>query len=253
MSDTDRTRERWLWLAALGVALAAVVVVVAGGVGHGRTAVAAASTSDDSVSVSGVGVVQGVPDTLTATFDVHVTRPTVQTALDAEATGVRRVLAALGRHGVTGRVVQTAALQLSQHYDNRGSAAGYDAFETVTARISPLRNAGAVISAAATAAGNEVSVDGLSFDIADDHSLLADARSKAYADARGRAQQYAQLAGRSLAAVMKVSEVVDTGSDPMPQRLAADAASAPGYTKSVPIRPGQQPVTVTVTVTWRLG
>jgi len=253
MVELGRTQRTWFMVAAVvAVTVAVVVPVTSIGSGHeGQAAAASAVAGDDTVSVSGVGTVQGVPDTLEASFGVHVTRSSVQSALDAESTAVRRVLGALKAHGLAGRDVQTTNLSLSQHYDNRGNVSGYDATESVTAKITPLGSAGKAISAAASASGNDVSIDGLSFDIADDHALLADARTKSYADARDRAEQYAGLAHRSLGDVMKVTETVTTQQQPVPGPYYGAGLAAAGA-KSVAIRAGEQPVTVTVTVVWRL-
>jgi uncharacterized protein YggE len=239
-----------------GAAIAAatvVAVVVVGAAGGHRPAVAATPPDGDVVTVTGLGIVQGVPDTVTATFDAHVTRSSVQSALDAAASAVQQVVTRLARDGVARRDVATTSLQVSPHYDNHGSVTGYDANETVTAKISPMRGAGRTVSDVAASAGNDVSMDGLTFDITDDSGLLTDARTKAFADAKSRAAQYAGLSGRPLGSVAKISEVVQA-EQPVPERYAdALAAGASGAPKAAVLRPGEQPVTVTVTVTWRLG
>jgi uncharacterized protein YggE len=74
------------------------------------------------------------------------------------------------------------------------------------------------------------------------------ARSNAFADAKARASQYATLAGRSLGRVETISETVDNGGGPIfDKTVAASAGSAP-----VPISPGQQQVTISVTVTFQM-
>lgn len=242
-------------IVVLAVLATIVAMTLASSSSHpARAAALAASTTSDTVSVSGVGTVQGVPNQLTTTFDVHVTRPGVQDALNALATSVNRVLRALTSDGIAKKQIQTSNLNINQHYDTRGRPSGYDASESVVARIKPLNHAGSAISHAATASGNDVSVDGLSFDVTDDNSLLSQARTAAFADAKERAKQYADLAGRSLGDVQKISEVVDE-SQPVPRPYASDFASAMSgqALKSVPLQAGQQPVTVTVTVIWNLN
>lgn len=237
------------------VAVAAVVIAVVLGVngpGHSGAAVAAAGTgAPGTVTVSGVGSVNGVPDTLTAMLTVHVTRPSVQSALDGVASAAGRVLAAARHAGLARRSVQTSDLQLSQHYDNHGTVTGYDASESVRVRISPLTHAGATLSSVIGSAGDAVSVDGLSFDIVHDDALLQQARAAAWADAHGRADQYAGLSGRSLGGVDKVTETVQQAQQPM---YYGDALAAGGRAaaKALPVQPGEQPVAVTVTVTWTL-
>jgi uncharacterized protein YggE len=240
----------------IGAAVLAVAVVsLVVGIGRGGPAVSRAATSPgtaDTVSVTGVGTADGAPDTLTVSFTVHATRLTVQTALDAQAADARRVLAALSRSGVANKRIQTTDLSLDRHYDDHGTPTGYDASETLQARITPLSRAGTTIAAAAHSAGNDVSIGGMSFDVANDDSLLSSARSNAFADAKQKAQQYADLAGRSLGTVQKISETVDA---PQPvdyygASLDAQRASASAAT---PIRAGQQTLTVRVTVVWTLS
>lgn len=243
---------------ALAAAIAAAVVLVAVlllvGRGGSRSAAAATSGGSDTVTVVGVGTADGAPDTLTVDFTVHVTRGTVQDALDSQAVYARRVFAALQRSGVARKDVKTTDLELNRHYDNHGNPSGFDGSETVEAKISPLTHAGRTITAGATAAPGHVDVGNMSFDVMNDDALLASARSNAYADAKTRAQQYAQLAGRSLGPVVKISETVDEGGTPdkfVGEDFAAGAGTAL-RAAPVPLRAGQQTLTVHVTVVWSL-
>lgn len=240
---------------ALAMALVAAIVVatVLAVVRGGPTPVhAAESGNPDTVSVTGVGDADGAPDTLNADFRVHVTRSSVQSALDAQASAARKVLAALAKAGVAKKDTRTTNLSIDRHYDNHGNPVGYDASETIRARIHPLDRAGRTISAAATAAGNDVAVDGLSFDIEDDDALVTAARSAAYADAKARAAQYAQLSDRSLGRVISIKEQIDRPS-PQPYYYADALRAAPSAASSVPIRGGQQTLTVHVSVIWQLS
>jgi uncharacterized protein YggE len=239
----------------VAVLAAAVAFVVVGLSRHGTDPVHAAvdATSPDTVTVTGVGTADGAPDTLNANFRVHVVRATVQEAIDAQSAAARRVLAALAKAGVAGKRVTTTDLSIDERYNNNGIVTGYEASETVQARISPLNVAGRTISAAATASGNDVTVDGLSFDIADDDPLVARARTHAFADAHGRASQYAGLAGRSLGRVMSIKERIDrAGPTPYPYADALFAKSAAG-SPGVPIRGGRQTLAVRVAVVWALN
>jgi uncharacterized protein YggE len=245
------TLRRTAWATAL-VAAIVVATVLTVGRGGPTPVHAADATSDDTVSVTGVGDADGAPDTLNADFRVHVTRDTVQSALDAQAAAARKVLAALAKSGVARKDTRTTNLSIDQHYDNHGTVVGYDASETIRARIHPLAQAGRTISAAATAAGNDVAVDGLSFDIEDDDALVTAARSAAYDDAKARADQYAQLSNRSLGRVISIKEQIDRP-DPQPYYYGDAVRAAPLEAKSVPIRGGQQTLTVHVSVVWQLS
>jgi uncharacterized protein YggE len=247
-------RIRWTaWTSIVTAIVVALVLVVATRDGT-RRAEAATDTSSDTVTVTGVGTASGAPDTLSADFRVHVTRGSVQDALDAQGAATRRLLSALQKAGVTRSRLRTTDLELNQHYDNHGNVSGYDASETIRARITPLSQAGRTLSAGATSAGNAVEVGSLAFDIADDDSLVSDARANAFADAKSRAEQYAGLAGRSLGRVQRVTEHVDEPA-PTPYYGSAlyDKAAGTGATASVPVRGGKQTLTVRVSVVWTLS
>jgi uncharacterized protein YggE len=254
MRTLTRSNATVLVIVVAVAATVAAMSLASSGSRPARAADVGASATSDTVTVSGVGTVQGVPNQLTTTFGVHVTRSNVQDALNALATSVNKVLRALDHNGIAKKLTQTSNLNINQHYDNHGRPDAYDAFESVVARIKPLNHAGTAISHAATAAGNDVSVDGLSFDVTDDDALVSQARSAAFADAKDRAKQYAGLAGRSLGDVQKINETVQE-SQPIrePYPYAAAAAGSDNALKSVPLQAGQQPVTVTVTVVWTLS
>lgn len=248
----EMLRRRTAWVAAVAVAALTVMLVVVLRTGGHQAVADTSSTSTDTVTVTGVGTASGTPDTLDVDFRVHVTRPSVQTAIDGQAAAAHRLLTALDKAGIDRRQVRTTDLAINRHYDNHGNVTGYDAEETVRASISPLREAGRTISAAATSSGNDVEVGQISFDIADDSGLVTTARANAFADGKSRAQQYADLAGRSLGRVVKVTESVRRAPAPTYYRGAALDAARAAATAAVPIRGGRQPLTVRVTVIWQL-
>ena len=121
----------------------------------------------------------------------------------------------------------------------------------MTATFHDLSTAGRHIAATVASAGNAATVNGLSFDLSSDTKLLALARSAAFADAKARAQQYAELSGRALGSVQHVTESIV--SPDQPQLFKGAAVAASGGAAPVPVQPGQQPVTVMVTVVWQLS
>jgi len=249
----DSARTRFLVLAVVAC-LGVAAYVVFGTPSSGRPARADSTpTAADTVSVQGTGTVQGVPDRMSATFGVHATRGSVQDALDAVAHDAQRVLSALRHSGVGNNDIRTTDLELYPHYDNNGGRDGYDASETVTATFHDLSTAGRHISATVASAGNAATVNGLSFDLSSDTKLLGQARSAAFADALERAKQYAELSGRSLGAVQHVTETILSASGPQPQFFKGADLAAGGAAAPVPLRAGQQPVTVMVTVVWQLS
>jgi uncharacterized protein YggE len=243
-------------VAFIALILTAGVIVVATQGSSGTNRASATTPTNDTVSVSGTGSVEGVPDTLIAQFRIHTKQGTVQQALDRSSTDTHLVARKLHSLGVALVDIKSTDLSLNQAYDMHGNPDGYDASESLTVRIHPLTKVGEILSAAVTApSDNSVNVDGLSFDIADNSALLAQARKAAFDNAKAAAAQYADLSGRSLARVMSIKAVV-LNTRPIFAGGFADATGAvPGALKAaaVPIRPGQKKVSVTVSVVWALS
>jgi uncharacterized protein len=235
--------RRWGW-AAIAAVMVAGVLVAAGGGG----AQAANDPTDDSITVTGLGTAEGVPDTLTVGFTVQVRRTTVQDALDAQSHFTNVLVGSLKKDGLKDSDITTTDLELYKFHNRKTGVNGYIASESVEANISPLDSAGQTIADAASSSGN-VDVGGMSFSIADDTALMKTARDNAFADAKDRATQYSGLSNRTLGRVEHVTEKVN---DNGPVFYGSADGVAAASAAPVPINAGQQTVSVTVTVVWRL-
>lgn len=238
-------------IALLAVLTASIAIVVAVDSGGGP-AVAASTSTNQTISLSGVGTVQGKPDTLTVNLGVDShTQASVQDALNAIAADENKVKSALHGKGVEYKDIQTTDLQLNPSYDSHGIINGYDASESMSAQIHPLTNVGTILSAAASSAGNSVTINGLSFDIVNDKALLDAARKMAFNQAMDAATTDAGLAGEKLGHVISIKETQEESEPPVP--FAYDSLAATnGAAKSLSVSPGRQPVSVTLDVVWTL-
>ena len=203
----------------------------------------------DSVQVTGTGSVFGVPDLLSADFGVEADAATVSAAMDRAGTAATRMRDALLHGGLARTDLTTSNVGLTPKRNDHNTITGYTAGQGLIAKIHNLPQAGALISAAVAAGGDVARLNDVSFSIEDKAALLTEARGKAFADARGRADLYARAAGRSLDRVVKiVEEPAGSGSWFAPNDMAATSGGAGGA--AVPIEPGRQQVTMTVTVEW---
>ena len=131
------------------------------------------------------------------------------------------------------RRIKTIAVKLTQ-------VVGIEGNEVLVSGLQP----GAKI---VTAGGNSTRISNVAYSIDDDSQLVKDARTRAFNDAKDRAQQYAQLSGLNLGKVVSISEATGgTTPTPMPAPRMAMA-------EAVPLSPGQQTVNFSVTVIWELG
>jgi len=212
----------------------------------------AVSTQGTLLSVSAEGKSEARPDLATINLGVTTEGQTAQAALQENARRMAALTQALRRAGIAERDIQTSNVSVypQQQYveGQQPRITGYQANNTVTAKVRNIDNTGRVIDAAVAAGGN--TINGVSFSHADPDAQLDVARRNAIAEARRRAELYANALGMRVARIVAVSEGGGYSPPvPMPmERFAArDAAVA-----STPIAPGQIETTVSVNVTFEL-
>ena len=211
--------------------------------GSARPATLAAATGSARISVTGTGTVTGTPNQLVLNMGVQVNGPSVGSALASADDAVSRVTAALRDRGVAAADIQTSGLSIWPNYpDSSQVPSSYSVSESLTATLKSVRAAGAQINAAVHAGGNATTVSGISLNLTDDSSLLAAARARAVADAEAKAAQYAKALGEPLGPVVSITDQAEA--QPVPQ-FAMSGAAAAG--KSVPISPGTQQLSVSIT------
>ena len=237
-------------LLRIAVVAAAVFAVAAlAGVGRPEAAVSAAGDATRSITVSGTGTADGEPNRADFTFGVVTEGRTARGALAANAAEARRVIAALRETGVAERDIQTQQVSISPVFnDDARTVTGYQARNTVSARLRDLSRAGAAIDAAVAAGANEVY--GPNLIQSDRATIERQALQGAMADARAKAQAVASAGGVSLGRVLTVVEGGGVTSPPIP--YATDARAA-GAESSTPISPGTQEIQAFVTVTYAVS
>lgn len=213
----------------------------------------AALTADQrTVTVVGEGLASAVPDTAVLQLGVETRGATPGEALEACSRVLEEVIAAVRAAGVEPPRLATG--QLSVHPDwevqeGQQRPTGYRAAAGLTARLDAPEHAGQVATAAVAAGGEAARVHGLALVVGDRAGVLTAAREAAWRDARGRAEQYAALAGVGLGQVLRIDEVGGAARHVLPllaPRYEAQAAAGP------PVEPGETQVPARVAVTWAL-
>jgi len=199
------------------------------------------------ITVSGVGEANAAPDTVEIDVGVSVLANTVQDATNTAAERAEAVLSALKAGGVAVEDVTTTEYSIRPEYDysdNKQRLMGYRVINTVRAKHRDITATGPLLDSIASAGGDETRVNGLSFGVADETSLMADAREAAWNDARSKAEQLATLSGHTLGKAVSITETVQGPVVPMPRMLAADMAMS--EKAATPIQPGTSSVKVTL-------
>ncbi|WP_197375309.1 SIMPL domain-containing protein [Mycolicibacterium baixiangningiae] len=240
MPIAARAKTRLSVLVAAGLA---VLGVTACDATSGPTAGAPADTRQ--VTVVGAGQVQGTPDTLTASVAMEAIAADVTGAMNQSSERQQAVIDAVVDAGVAREDISTTQVSLQPQFGADGTAIiGYRASNSIDVKIRDLSAASQALALIVSTGGDATRINSVNYSIEDDSQLIRDARARAFEDAKGRAEQYAELSGLELGNVISISESV--GAPPPTPMPRADVAMA------VPLEPGEQTVGFSVTVVWEL-
>ena len=215
---------------------------------------------ETTLSISAQATVKREPDIAYITAGVQAERDTASEAMSAQAEAMTGVFDALETAGVAEKDMQTSNFSLWPRYtyietkqkdgSSRGEQKliGYTASNQLTVKVRDLDNLGATMDSLVKAGGN--TFNGLNFALDDDTEVMQEARRKAMADARARADLYAEAAGLRVLRIVTISEGGSYTPQPMPMaRLEAKAADS----FSSPVAGGEVGYNATVNVVFELG
>jgi uncharacterized protein len=233
--------------AALAAAIAAAALLAAPALAE----TAPAETAPPAViSVTGEATVSVAPDQAQIDGGVTSEAKTAREASDANNAAMGKVLLALKGAGIEEKDFQTSRLSLQpQAAPNRSgsgpaSIVGYRASNHVTVRLRDVAKLASLLDTMVAAGANDI--DGISFMVSNASKLLDEARERAVADARRKAEIYARAAGVTLGAPLSISEEGAPG--PMSfRKMTAGMPASPA-----PISPGEETLAVTVNVSWAI-
>jgi uncharacterized protein len=231
------------------IAVAALLVLALAalsGVGRPEAAGGASDKPGRGITVTGTGDLRATPNRADLSFGVQSNGSTAADALAANSAEVRRLIEALKNAGVAAKDLKTEHFDVSPRYDvdKVQTPRGYSASASVTVSNQPLDRA-ARLSDIAVASGAD-NVSGPSLSVADRDAQYRRALERAFDDARSKAETLAAAADVSLGEVTAIVE----GSQPDGPVYALAARSAEDR---MPIEPGSEQITATVTVTFSLG
>lgn len=214
------------------------------------TAIARAQTEPPAaISVTGEAQVSVPPDLAQIDGGVTSEGKTAREASEANNAAMGKVLLALKGAGIDEKDYQTSRLSL-QPQSSSGrpggplTITGYRASNRVTIRLRDVTKVANVIDTLVGAGANEIG--GINFTVSQASKLLDEAREKAIADARRKAEIYAKAAGVTLGAPLSISESGAPG--PMLYRRMAAPMAAAG----APVAQGEETLQVTVSVSWAI-
>jgi len=203
------------------------------------------------ITLSATGEVRAAPDMATVSAGVVAEAPTAAEALRANNRQMNGVFDALARAGIERADIQTSNLSINPVWSNfegnrERRITGYQATNTVTARVDDLDSLGQTIDALVGSGANQI--QGVNFMLEDRDAAMREARLEAVAELRELADLYAGALGVELGRIIEFSESSGGGYQPPVMYAARNMA----MDESTPIAGGEVGISVTVTASFAI-
>lgn len=206
-----------------------------------------------TITVSGEGKVAHAPDMAMIDIGVTAEDPLANVALTTMSEQLAKVQARLTTvPGIAAEDLQTSNLSLSPRYKDgkygdQNAILGFVASSTLHVRVKQLDQLGGLLDQVVQDGAN--TLGGLRFDILDPAPLVEEARRAAVADARARAELYAEAAGVTLGPVIEIRESGGYGRPQPEMMMYARAAADSG----VPIAQGEVSLSASVSMVYQIA
>lgn len=204
----------------------------------------------EAFSVTGEGKSIVKPDIGVVNVGVSAQASTVKDAQDKLNSAINKVSEAIKKLGVDAKDIQTTNYNINPSYDYRETTqriTGYNASTNLSIKVRQIDKANDVIDEATANGANQVG--GISFDVDDKTKAENEAREKAVAEAKRKAESAARIAGFRLGKIINYSENFGGFPITIPLRAQAVGTEAPTPTQ---IEPGSSEITVTVTLSYEV-
>ncbi len=214
-------------------------------------------TNQVGIWVTGTGSKEVPSDVAKVFLGVESKEETVKEARQKAAEAMTTVLDAIKDLGVDEDDIVTTSFNiwpqtvwievndsLGRHSEPR--ITGYTVSNTVEVTVRDIDLVDEVIDSAADGGGDLIRVNSVSFTVADPGAHGAETRQLAAADARAKAQLYADAMGVTLGPLMFLTEIGSSAPLPQARTFAADAAFAEGGFAPTPIQSGDVGLSTTI-------
>ncbi len=212
------------------------------------------------ISVTGHGEKLAIPDIALFTASVVVVKPTVADAQTEATSKANAMTAYLKEQGIDEKDIQTSDYSVAPRYEwtvsncvgnctpGKQVLTGYEVRQTTTIKVRDTAKAGTLLAGVGSKGATEVS--GLTFTFDDPSMPAEEARAKAIADAKEKAEKLADELGVRLVRVVSFNE---SGNYPQPMAYGRGGVVAMDAKVAAPeISVGQNKVQSDVTITYEI-
>lgn len=214
-------------------------------------------------SVTGEGKVTAIPDIAHFTFSVISEGKDLAALQTDNTTKTNKAIDYLKQSGVEAKDISTESYNVYPQYQYYNcttpdqpcpppTISGYSVQQTVSVKVRSLDKSGSLIAGVVQNGANSVSQ--LDFTIDDPSALEAQAREKAIAQAKVKAEGIAKAGGFRLGNLLSIEEGQNTPVPPIyySKDQAVGMGGAPTAAPTPNIQPGSQEITITVTLHYEI-
>ena len=217
---------------------------------------ASADEHERTITVNGVGASSATPDMAEVLAGALTRSPTAAKALADNNVALAQILKLVQDMDIDMRDVQTSGFSLSPIYERRTrndgnntkppAIVGYQVSNNISVKVRKIKILGEFLDQLSSAGANQIR--GINFGLSHRESLLNEARRRAVANARAKADLYAREAGVSLGEVVEIAEGGVAG----PRAIRAEAAMMKA-SAAVPVAAGTLELRANVTMRFAIA
>lgn len=205
----------------------------------------------NQITVSGEGKVYAKPDIALVSLGVETTGLTTSDVISKNTAKMNAVIQAVKDSGVEQKDIQTTNYNLAPLYNWTEAAGrvfqGYTLTQNLQVKIRDFSKVGDILQQAVVKGANLTS--NLQFTIEDPEQYKQEARQKAVEQAKEKADNLASASGITLG---KLINVYENYVYPMYESAKAVGLGGGGVVPSPTIEPGQNEISITVNLTYRV-
>ena len=200
------------------------------------------------VEVTGEGIVKVVPDEVTINVRAENTGKNAKELKQLNDNIINDVLKFLRSQGIEDKYVKTEYVRLGKSYDYNTKTYNYTANQSVSIKLIDLKRYEAIMDGLMEGGINRI--DNVVFSSSRQDELASEARKKAVANAKMKAEEYVGELGQSIGKAITIRENVSSNvPSPVYRAMAMDAGGAEKQT----LAPGEMSIRVMIYISFELN
>lgn len=202
-----------------------------------------------SVEVSGDGIVRVIPDEVTISVRVENTGNNAQEVKRKNDQTISDVLNFVKNQGIAEKYVRTEYVNLNKNYDYNTKTYNYSANQSISIKLIELKKYEMLMKGLLESGINRI--DGVNFSSSKKAELESEARKKAVANAKEKANEYAGELNQKIGKALSIRENI-VSNIPQPMLRSAMMMDSQASGSEQTMAPGEMEIYAKVYITFEL-